>query len=184
MATKDISTFTKQMSCSSPFLGVYGGIPYYGITTGKLSALCEQGSTNPCDFHGVYVVYRDNGEIIYVGESYKGTVGKRLYNHICGRLKKSTFAEHFAEKDLGIDISNPLSPEDKERLRTTIGNLNVFVFNCTDLETILIDELQPYYNQITGNKKPRAQKTGKSQRASQAAKQTSAQTLNGTQPTP
>ena len=182
MATKDISTFTKQMSCSSPFLGVYGGIPYYGITTGKLSALCEQGSTNPCDFHGVYVVYRDDGEIIYVGAAYKSTVGERLQNHISGSLKNSSFAKKMAKEMFGIEKS--LSKDQKKELGDKIGNYNVFVFNCTDLETILIDELQPYYNQITGNKKPRAQKTGKSQRASQAAKQTSAQTSNGTQPTP
>ena len=173
----NISTLKKQLGYPPKTCGIYGGTEYTDIKEGKLSDFVKRGKNNPCDYHGVYVVYRDNGEIIYVGEAYKSTVGKRLHNHISGNLKNSSFAKHFAQKDLGIDISVPLSPEDKERLRTTIGNLNVLVFNCTDLETVLIDELQPYYNKITGNKKPRAKKP-------RANKNRASQTPSSTQPTP
>ncbi len=120
---------------------------------GKLGQFLKDGK-NDCsafEFNGVYIIFDDNEQILYIGESYKKSVRERLYLQVKCNITNSTLAKHYSLCKLKKPYEK-LSEEDLKQLKTDIQQYNVLAIEEVDLETRLITEMKPKWNKA-GNKK-------------------------------
>ena len=120
---------------------------------GKLGQFLKDGK-NDCsafDFNGVYIIFDDSEQILYIGESYKKSVRERLYLQVKCNKTNSTLAKHYSACKLERSYET-LTEEELKKLKTDIQQYNVLAIEEVDLETRLITEMKPRWNKA-GNKK-------------------------------
>ena len=99
---------------------------------------------------GVHLIYHEN-KLLYVGET--GNTKRRITEHMRSHHSSGdTFIKH-SQKKFGLDLSND---EDKSKFDQLRSNMTI-IYKLTEeketLKNVLIDELEPEFNQILASEK-------------------------------
>ena len=101
---------------------------------------------NVFDFKGVYIIYDDEDNIVYIGSAYTRTIQTRLKQYLKSYDTGNTLGKTIAKQLSG---SSTYDKNAKERIKEAIEIIktyNIYAIPYEDLEYKLIRNFKPKYN--------------------------------------
>lgn len=98
------------------------------------------------DFPGVYIIYDENDEIVYIGSAYTRNISERLKQYISKSKSGNTLANDICKLDFKVEKTDAISDEQREKALKKIRKFKILAIRYNDLEYNLIQQYKPKYN--------------------------------------
>ena len=103
------------------------------------------------DFPGVYIIYDEKDDIVYVGSAYSRNIKDRLEQYKTKSKTGNTLANNICKLDNNLKDSDMINDEQLTEAIEIIKKFKILAIPHEDLEYKLIRENKPKYN-LNGNK--------------------------------
>ena len=98
------------------------------------------------DFEGVYIIFDDTNDIVYIGSCYTRKISQRLKQYIKPNDTGNTLMHAICSKDFHVEKVKSITTDQKEAAVKKIKNFKIKAIRHEDLEYRLIKKAEPKYN--------------------------------------
>ena len=104
------------------------------------------------DFPGVYIIFDDNDNIVYIGSAYSRDIKDRLEQYKTNSKTGNTLANNICKVENNLENGDLITEEQRKEAINRIKTFKILAIPHEDLEYKLIIKNKPKYN-FNGKKK-------------------------------